>query len=86
MPSGRKRDCVIGNSKSAHPLRLYREIKGLSRPQLERLSGVPTTYLTDIELRDLYPTPRYIDALERALGIDPGVLALGFYRHYLATK
>jgi len=54
-----------------HPLRVWREHRGLTTKALAALAGVGQTSISNIETREIGMSPKKRDALAAALRVDP---------------
>ncbi len=52
-------------------LKAYRKQRNLTQERLSELIGYGETYITEIESRHKFPKPETIDAIARALEIEP---------------
>ncbi len=57
-----------------HPVRAWREYRGLTQEELARLAGVSTTCLAQVERGAHQPGPSLARALSHALDVPPEVL------------
>lgn len=57
-------------SAKTHPLRIWREYRGLTQQQLADAAGVGKSYVSQIEAGKKRPTVRVLQALSRTLAVD----------------
>ena len=55
----------------AHPVRVWREHRRMSRKRLAEASGLSTSYLSQVESGKRKPSPEALAAIAKELGLEP---------------